>query len=116
SACSTPFPDTRFTPNSCPEKSEAVQGDGTRGVTIQQSGDAVTSEARSFFRGVAIGVRVALSRNATAVEFFERRGANPVYLQMVKHCMHRDDYLDGMPAIALPQRRIPIRGRHQVAD
>ncbi|WP_143328444.1 HNH endonuclease signature motif containing protein, partial [Caballeronia terrestris] len=24
SACSTPFPETRFTPKSCPEKSEAV--------------------------------------------------------------------------------------------
>src|SRR5260370_5340837 len=26
SACSTPFPETRFTPKSCPEKSEAVHG------------------------------------------------------------------------------------------
>lgn len=41
-----------------------------------------------FFSAVTIGVRVRSDAGKTLVEYFERRFTDPVYLGMVRSCLH----------------------------
>ncbi|MEM5438836.1 hypothetical protein [Paraburkholderia diazotrophica] len=47
---------------------------------------AVSIEAQSLFRGIAIGVRLRPHANDTLVEYFQRRVADPIYRSMVREC------------------------------
>lgn len=72
---------------------------GTRDLHTGRVGDATTLRARSFFRGVPIGLRIRHTDGETRVEYYERRRARPLYWSMIAGCLrhHRvSDEKDGV--------------------
>jgi hypothetical protein len=65
---------------------------GTRDFSRTDDGSVIRLRAQTFFDGVSIGVRVQPAAGKTRIEYFARRYADRVYIQMIRGCVQ-----DSMP-------------------
>jgi hypothetical protein len=65
---------------------------GTRDLSRTDDGRVIRLRAQTFFDGVTIGVRLQPAAGKTRIEYFERRYADRVYIQMIRGCAQ-----DSMP-------------------
>ncbi|WP_277189662.1 hypothetical protein [Caballeronia sp. BR00000012568055] len=65
---------------------------GTRDFSRIDDGNVIRLRAQTFFDGVSIGVRVQPAAGKTRIEYFERRYADRIYIQMIRGCVQ-----DSMP-------------------
>jgi hypothetical protein len=61
---------------------------GTRDFSRTRKNGAIRLRGETFFSGVTIGVRLRSDAGKTLVEYFERRFADPLYVGMVRGCLH----------------------------
>lgn len=59
----------------------------TRKFTRTRHNNVIRLRAKTFFKGIAIGVQLSRVSGETLVEYFERRVAAPVYRSMVHECL-----------------------------
>jgi len=64
---------------------------------------AIWLRAESFFNGAAIGLRVESEGRHTRVEYFRRRGTEPLYWSMVRGCLQPEASREADGAPAAPQ-------------